>query len=102
MTLTRGIGLVHPIDYARLFLHGGSLVGGLSPGASHHSFTTSSEEPPLSSFNSYWDIPSIGFLDITPIKEPKGSPKMRGLPLIESVADGGRERRGRLPTMSRR
>ncbi len=33
------------------------LVGGLSPGASHHSFTTSSEEPPLSNFNSYWDIP---------------------------------------------
>src|SRR5438128_631816 len=32
------------------------LVGGLSPGASHHSFTTSSEEPPLSNFNSYWDI----------------------------------------------
>ena len=28
------------------------LVGGLSPGASHHSFTTSSEEPPLSNFNS--------------------------------------------------
>src|SRR5437879_6761395 len=33
------------------------LVGGLSPGASHHSFTTSSEEPPLSNFNSYRDIP---------------------------------------------
>src|SRR5712692_8280423 len=32
------------------------LVGGLSPGASHHSFTTSSEEPPLSNFNSYRDI----------------------------------------------
>src|SRR5204863_1654720 len=29
------------------------LIGGLSPGASHHSFTTSSEEPPLSNFNSY-------------------------------------------------
>jgi hypothetical protein len=34
------------------------LVGGLSPGASHHSFTTSSEEPPLSNFNSYRDIPA--------------------------------------------
>ena len=34
------------------------LVGGLSPGASHHSFTKSSEEPPLSNFNSQWDIPS--------------------------------------------
>src|SRR6202165_1799481 len=33
------------------------LVGGLSPGASHHSFTTSSEEPPLSNFNSYGDPP---------------------------------------------
>src|SRR5712692_4550184 len=32
------------------------LVGGLSPGASHHSFTTSSEEPTLSNFNSYRDI----------------------------------------------
>src|ERR1700694_2635916 len=35
------------------------LVGGLSPGASHHSFTTSSEEPPLSNFNSYRDIPGV-------------------------------------------
>ena len=26
-------------------------------GLSHHSFCTSSEEPPLSIFNSYWDIP---------------------------------------------
>src|SRR5260370_11147988 len=33
------------------------LVGGLAPAASHHSFTTSSEEPPLSNFNSYRDIP---------------------------------------------
>src|SRR5439155_7485022 len=33
------------------------LVGGPSPAASHHSFTTSSEEPPLSNFNSYHDIP---------------------------------------------
>lgn len=28
------------------------LVGGLAPAASHHSCTTSSEEPPLSNFNS--------------------------------------------------
>lgn len=35
------------------------LVGGLSPGASHHSFTTSSEEPPLSNFNSYRGIPLV-------------------------------------------
>src|SRR5947199_1344237 len=33
------------------------LVGGRLPGASHHSFITSSEEPPLSNFNSYRDIP---------------------------------------------
>ena len=33
------------------------LVGGLAPAASHHSCTTSSEEPPLSNFNSQWDIP---------------------------------------------
>jgi hypothetical protein len=31
------------------------LIGGLSPGLSHHSFYTSSEEPPLSNFNSYWE-----------------------------------------------
>ena len=31
------------------------LVGGLAPGASHHSCTTSSEEPPLSNFNSQWE-----------------------------------------------
>jgi hypothetical protein len=30
---------------------------GVRPGLSHHSFYTSSEEPPLSNFNSYWDIP---------------------------------------------
>jgi hypothetical protein len=29
----------------------------LGLGLSHHSFNTSSEEPPLSIFNSYWDIP---------------------------------------------
>ena len=40
------------------------LVGGLAPAVSHHSCTTSSEEPPLSNFNSQWDIPrpDISFL----------------------------------------
>ena len=33
------------------------LVGGLSPWASHRSYSTTSEEPPLSNFNSYRDIP---------------------------------------------
>ena len=33
------------------------LVGGLSPWLSHRSYSTTSEEPPLSIFNSYWDIP---------------------------------------------
>ena len=33
--------------------------------ASHHSFYTSSEEPPLSNFNSYWDI-SATFNAVTP------------------------------------
>ena len=28
-----------------------------APAVSHHSCTTSSEEPPLSNFNSQWDIP---------------------------------------------
>jgi hypothetical protein len=32
----------------------------LGLGLSHHSFYTSSEEPPLSNFNSYWDIPAAG------------------------------------------
>src|SRR6267142_1887309 len=41
------------------------LVGGLSPGASHHSFTTSSEEPPLSNFNSYRDIPQVPAVLVT-------------------------------------
>jgi hypothetical protein len=36
------------------------LVGGLAPAASHHSCTTSSEEPPLSNVNSQWDIPRPG------------------------------------------
>ena len=35
------------------------LVGGLAPGARHHSCTTSSEEPPLSNFNIPWDIPEL-------------------------------------------
>ena len=34
-------------------------VGGLTPPASYHSCTTSSEEPPLSNFNSQCDIPVI-------------------------------------------
>jgi hypothetical protein len=43
--------------YARL-LHGGSFsVRLLGLRLSHHSFYTSSEEPPLSNFNSYWDMP---------------------------------------------
>ena len=33
------------------------LVGGLSPWLSHRSYSTTSEEPPLSNFNSYRDIP---------------------------------------------
>src|SRR5687768_4699325 len=32
---------------------------GVRPGLSHHSFYTSSEEPPLSNFNRYWDIPPL-------------------------------------------
>ena len=32
-------------------------------GLSHHSCITSSEEPPLSNFNSYWDIPRANVLD---------------------------------------
>src|SRR5438128_11328881 len=46
------------------------LVGGLSPAASHHSFITSSEEPPLSNFNSYRDIPLfVGLVAEYPIEE---------------------------------
>ena len=46
------------------------LVGGLSPGASHHSYTTSSEEPPLSNFNSQWDIPSALVADAIDVRRP--------------------------------
>ena len=35
-------------------------VGGLAPPAGYHSYATSSEEPPLSTFNSQRDIPVIG------------------------------------------
>ena len=35
-------------------------VDGLTPPARYHSCTTRSEEPPLSTFNSQWDIPMIG------------------------------------------
>ena len=56
------------------------LVGGLSPGASHHSFTTSSEEPPLSNFNSYWDIPSA----------PLGMLAKRFDPLVVTPLGNGR------------
>src|ERR1019366_8939710 len=35
------------------------LAGGLSPWLSHRSYSTTSEEPPLSNFNSYRDIPAL-------------------------------------------
>ena len=35
------------------------LVGGLSPWLSHWSYSTTNEEPPLSNFNSYWDIAGL-------------------------------------------
>ena len=51
-----GIDLVRLIDCVdSLFM--AAPCWRVSPGASYHSFTTSSEEPPLSNFNSYWDIP---------------------------------------------
>src|SRR2546426_10806668 len=40
------------------------LVGGVSPAASHHSFITSSEGPPLSNFNNYRDIPVVCVLRV--------------------------------------
>ena len=39
------------------------LAGGLSPWLSHRSYSTTSEEPPLSNFNSYRDIPACFHLD---------------------------------------
>src|ERR1019366_3106297 len=36
------------------------LAGGLAPWLSHRSYSTTSAEPPLSNFNSYWDIPDAG------------------------------------------
>jgi hypothetical protein len=56
VTLTRGIELVGSIDCAAL-VSWRLLVGGLLALASHRSYSTTSEEPPLSHFNSYWDIP---------------------------------------------
>jgi ABC-type lipoprotein release transport system permease subunit len=40
------------------------LAGGLSPWLSHRSYSTTSEEPPLSNFNSYWDIPLAAVLGL--------------------------------------
>src|ERR1019366_4381776 len=34
------------------------LAGGVAPWLSHRAYSTTSAEPPLSNFNSYWDIPS--------------------------------------------
>ena len=44
--------------YARL-LHGGSLLAGLRPGLVTTRVPRAVEEPPLSNFNSQWDIPSL-------------------------------------------
>ena len=49
------------------------LVGGLAPAASHHSCTTSSEEPPLSNFNSQWDIPPAELLGFFRTKKDRDS-----------------------------
>src|SRR6266481_5718894 len=66
------------------------LVGGLSPGASHHSFTTSSEEPPLSNFNSYRDIPGLRAADVSPRRSRRGGflrgPRRRGWDPPQGVA----------------
>jgi hypothetical protein len=42
----------------RRLLHSGSFLGGLRLRLGHRSYSTTSEEPPLSHFNSYWDITS--------------------------------------------
>jgi hypothetical protein len=55
MTL-RGIVLGTGTGYARLRVHGGSFCEALASGLVTTRGITSSEEPPLSIFNSYWDI----------------------------------------------
>ena len=36
------------------------MAGGLAPWLRHRSYSTTSAEPPLSNFNSHWDIPTCG------------------------------------------
>ena len=57
MALTRGIDLVRPIDYARLSLHGGSLLAGSCPGLVTSRIARPVRSRRFSNFNSYRDIP---------------------------------------------
>ena len=43
-------------------------------GFAHRSYSTTSEEPPLQNFNSYWDIPFFG-IESSPsfVREPEGN-----------------------------
>src|SRR2546428_12381030 len=68
------------------------LVGGLTPAASHHSCTTSSEEPPLSNFNSYRECAG----ELTNDRRGGGPPPQR-----RSRAGGNRDFRGRGETAGR-
>ena len=48
--------------------HGGSLLAGFRPGLVTTRLYTSSEEPPLSNFNSYWDIPRVQSSPVMKVK----------------------------------
>src|ERR1019366_3694559 len=69
-----GLDLVRGNDCARLSLHGGPTLRGFRPRFGRQSYSTTSEEPPLSTFNSYRDIP---WQDIMVLDE-KAKKLMRG------------------------
>src|SRR2546422_11763600 len=66
------------------------LVGGLTPAASHHSCTTSSEEPPLSNFNSYRECAG----ELTNDRRGRGPPRPRPSRAGGNQACGGRGEAG--------
>ena len=63
--VTKGIDLGERERLCKTFASWRLLLRGFRPRFGHQSYSTTSEEPPLSTFNSYWDISSsdaIGYL----------------------------------------
>jgi len=70
------------------------LVGGLSPWLGHRSYSTTSEEPPLSNFNNYRDIPlqqgqeaEIGRQAILAARLKAAKPGFRVLSYVPEIKD---------------